>query len=86
MAIQHHESNVYKKRSLDYFETIYEESEENIKVMALAMHPYLSGSPHRIKYVRQTFEEILSKPGVICWDGVQILDWFKKVVEKPNTL
>ena len=74
MAIQHHESNVYKKRSLDYFETIYEESEENIKVMALAMHPYLSGSPHRIKYVRQTFEEILSKPGVICWDGVQILE------------
>jgi hypothetical protein len=46
----------------------------------------LSGSPHRIKYVRQTFEEILSKPGVICWDGVQILDCFKKIVEKPNTL
>ena len=86
MAIQHHESNVYKKRSLDYFETIYEESEENIKVMALAMHPYLSGSPHRIKYVRQTFEEILSKPGVICWDGVQILEWFERTVGKPGSL
>ena len=75
-----------KKRSLDYFETIYEESESNMKVMALAMHPYLSGSPHRIKYVRQTFEEILSKPGVIAWDGIKILDWFKKVVQKPATL
>ena len=60
MAIQHHESQVYKNRSLDYFETIYQESEDNMKVMAIAMHPYLSGSPHRIKYVRETFEEIIA--------------------------
>jgi hypothetical protein len=86
MAIQHHESQVYKNRSLDYFETIYKESEDNMKVMALAMHPYLSGSPHRIKYVRETFEEILSKPGVVCWDGQKILNWFKKQVEKPGSL
>ena len=86
MAIQHHESQVYKNRSLDYFETIYEESEDNMKVMALAMHPYLSGSPHRIKYVRETFEEILSKPGVVCWDGQKILNWFKEQVEKPGSL
>jgi hypothetical protein len=45
--------------------------------MSLAMHPYLSGSPHRIKYIRETFEEILSKPEVVCWDGQQILNWFK---------
>ena len=86
MAIQHHESQVYKNRSLDYFETIYQESEDNMKVMAIAMHPYLSGSPHRIKYVRETFEEILSKPGVVCWDGEQILNWFKKEVQKPGSL
>ena len=46
--------------------------------MSIAMHPYLSGSPHRIKYVRETFEHILSKPGVVCWDGEQILDWFSE--------
>lgn len=76
MAIQHHTSQVFRDRALDYFETIYAESAETTKVMAIAMHPYLSGSPHRIKYVRQTFEHILAQPGVVCWDGEQILDWF----------
>ena len=45
--------------------------------MSLAMHPYVSGSPHRIKYIRETFEEILSKPKVVCWDGQQILNDFR---------
>ncbi len=81
MAIQHHTSEVFRDRALDYFETIYAESEETAKVMAIAMHPYLSGSPHRIKYVRETFEHVLSKPGVVCWDGEQILDWFLQ--ERP---
>ncbi len=81
MAIQHHASEIYRSRALDYFETIYAESHETAKVMALAMHPYLSGSPHRIKYVRETFEHILSQPGVVCWDGEQIVDWY--VSERP---
>lgn len=78
MAIQHHPSEVYRNRALDYFDTIYAESEDTVRIMAVAMHPYLSGSPHRIRYVRETFEHILSKPGVVCWDGEQILDWYLK--------
>ena len=81
MAIQNHCSEVFLQRALDYFETIYAESHETTKVMAIAMHPYLSGAAHRIKYVRETFEHILSQPGVVCWDGEQILDWFIK--ERP---
>ena len=86
MAIQHHPSEVYLNRSLDYFETIYAESGETAKVMALAMHPYLSGSPHRIKYVRRAFEHILSQPGVVCWDGEEILDWFAEEVPAPESM
>ncbi len=81
MAIQHHQSQEFKTRSLDYFDTVYAESHEHTRIMAVAMHPYLSGSPHRIRYVRETFEHILSQPGVVCWDGEQILDWFNK--ERP---
>jgi hypothetical protein len=36
----------------------------------------LSGMPHRIKYVRQAFEQMLSMPGVEAWDGEKILDWY----------
>ena len=83
MAIQHQSSEIFLKRALDYFETIYTESYETAKVMVVAMHPYLSGAAHRIRYVRETFEHILSKPGVVCWDGEQILDWFTK--EQPSS-
>ena len=41
-----------------------------------AVHPFLSGPPHRIRHVERTFEEILSKPGVACWSGKKILDWY----------
>ena len=81
MAIQNHCSEAFLQRALDYFETIYAESHETTKVMAVAMHPYLSGAAHRIKYVRETFEHILSQPDVVCWDGEQILNWFIK--ERP---
>ncbi len=84
MAIQHHPSEVYRNRALDYFETIYGESHETVKIMAVAMHPYLSGSPHRIRYVRETLEYILSRPGVVCWDGEQILDWYLKQQPLPG--
>jgi len=79
MAIQHHTSSEFKRRSLDYFDTVYAESHDQMRIMAVAMHPYLSGSPHRIRYVRETFEHILAQPGVVCWDGEQILDWFNAV-------
>lgn len=74
--IQFHESEIYFKRACDYFDCIYEESADNALVMAMAVHPYISGSPHRIKYVRKTIEYITSKPDVVCWDGEQILDWY----------
>ena len=74
--IQYHESEIYYKRACDYFDCLYEESEDNVRVMALAVHPYISGSPHRIKYIRKTLEYIVTKPGVVTWDGEQILDWY----------
>ena len=76
MMIQHHGSAEFQKRALDYFECIYEESAETTRIMALAVHPYISGSPHRIRYVAETLEHIVSQPGVQVWNGEQILDWY----------
>jgi hypothetical protein len=43
--------------------------------MSIAMHPNLSGVPHRIGHVQRASEEILSRPGVAAWGGRKILDW-----------
>lgn len=76
MAIQHHESSAFLKRALDQFECLYEEGAQTPRVMALAVHPYLSGMPHRIKYVRQAFEHFKSQGAVHICDGEHILDWY----------
>ena len=72
----HHPSEMMYRRALDHFTCLYEESAEHAKIMAIACHPYLSGVPHRIRHVQHTFEEILSRDGVVAWDGSQILDWY----------
>jgi len=76
MALQHHPSEMMYRRALDHFTCLYEESGERAKIMAIACHPYLSGVPHRIGHVQRTFEEILSRDGVVAWDGSKILDWY----------
>ena len=76
MALQHHPSEVWHTRALDHFNTLYAESAERPKIMAIACHPYLSGVPHRIGHVQNTFAEILAHDGVVAWNGEKILDWY----------
>ena len=54
----------------------YAESESITRVMAISVHPYLSGVPHRIGYLEKIYEHILARPGVLMWTGEQILDWY----------
>jgi len=76
MMIQHHASDIYLKRALDSFDWLYEEAKESARVMAFAVHPYISGVPHRIAYIQEALEQIVNKPGVVIWNGEQILDWY----------
>src|SRR5690606_20044264 len=76
MALQNHTSDELYRRSMDAFDCLYAESTERAKIMSIAVHPFLSGQPHRIRHVERTFEDILSRPGVACWSGEKILDWY----------
>jgi len=76
MAVQHHQSEVFLQRVKDSFDCLYQEGGEHVRVMGIAVHPFLSGVPHRIKYVEQAFQYILDRPGVKCMTGRQILDWY----------
>jgi hypothetical protein len=76
MALQNHSSGEFHRRAMDAFDCLYAESAGRAKIMSIAVHPYLSGQPHRIGHVERTFEELLSRPGVACWNGEKILDWY----------
>ena len=85
MALQHHASDVWHSRAMDHFNTLYAESAERPKIMAIACHPYLSGAPHRIGHVQQTYAEILAHDGVVAWNGEQILDWYRVETDRGQT-
>ena len=78
MIVQHHESDYLLKRTIDQFDRLYAEGKDRAKVMALAIHPYISGQPHRIKYLEAIYDYVNRFDGVLHWNGVQILDWYKK--------
>ena len=77
MMIQHHRASELFDRAMDQFERLYAEGEDSARVMAIAVHPYITGVPHRIKYYEKIFETLAGKPGVLFWTGEQILDWYK---------
>jgi allantoinase len=79
MIVQHHESDYFLRRAIDAFDRLYQEGEHRAKVMAVAMHPYISGQPHRIKYLEAIYDYAAKFEGVLHWNGEQIFEWFMKV-------
>lgn len=78
-VIQQHHSPELFERARDQFDTLYREGAENARVMAIAVHPYVTGAPHRIKYFDQIFEYMKRYEGVLFMTGSEIIDWYKSV-------
>ncbi|MFQ5857241.1 MAG: polysaccharide deacetylase family protein [Anaerolineae bacterium] len=75
--IQQHRSPEIFERARDQFDTLYREGADSARVMAISVHPYVTGVPHRIKYFDQIFEYIKQHEGVLFMTGGEILDWYK---------
>jgi allantoinase len=76
MIVQHHESGYWQKKCCDQFDRLWQEGSERPRIMAIAIHPYISGQPHRIKYLEEVYAHINSHEGVLHWNGAQIYDWY----------
>lgn len=77
-ALQEHSSEMILKRGRDQFDRLYEEGAESARVMAISLHPYITGVPHRIKYLEELLAYIRSKPDVAFMKGDEILDWYRE--------
>jgi len=65
MVVQHHESDYLLKRAVDQFDRLYAEGQQRAKILALAIHPYISGQPHRIKYLEAIYDYLDRFDGVV---------------------
>lgn len=75
IAVQHQSPEEFLRRMRDTFDRLYAEGTEQARVMGIAIHPYLSGVPHRIKYLEQGLDHIRGHKDVLFWKGEQLLDW-----------
>jgi allantoinase len=76
MLIQHHKASEYYDRAIDQVEQLYEDAAQSARIMALVVHPYIMGAPHRLKYLRNVLSRIRDRPDVLFWTGEEILDWY----------
>jgi allantoinase len=79
MIVQHHESDYLLRRAIDQFDRLHAEGKDRAKIVSLAIHPYISGQPHRIKYLEAIYDHVNRHEGVLHWNGAEILDWFLSV-------
>ncbi len=77
MLVQHHKAAELYDRTMDQFERLYADGEATARVMCLAVHPYITGVPHRIRYFEEALRAMSERPGVAFWTGEEILDWYR---------
>jgi peptidoglycan/xylan/chitin deacetylase (PgdA/CDA1 family) len=76
-AVQQQPSDEIWRRGRDTFDRLWLDGAKAPRVMAISIHPYLTGVPHRIKYLEMLYDYILGHDGVVMWTGAEILDWYK---------
>ena len=58
------------------FDTLYEEGEDSARVMAICLHPFVIGVPHRIGALDEALKYITDHEGVWCATGSEIVDHY----------
>jgi peptidoglycan/xylan/chitin deacetylase (PgdA/CDA1 family) len=70
----------FEKNVKAQFDCLYRESERAPRVMAIALHPFISGAPYWNGALDRALEYVSTKPGVWLATGSEIIDHFAKQV------
>jgi len=76
-ALQHHDSDVFLSRGKAQFDRLYQEGADNARVMAISIHPYITGVPHRIAALEGLLDYVGSHDGAAWMTASQIGDWYR---------
>jgi len=81
-SVQVHKSDEIFTRGKLQFDRLYQEADENVKIMAISVHPYLTGVPHRISFFEQLLDYIIKHQDVEIMTGKDIYNWYTAQVPK----
>jgi peptidoglycan/xylan/chitin deacetylase (PgdA/CDA1 family) len=72
----HYEGDYFARICKAQFDQLYKEGVESGRVMCIALHPFLIGQPHRIKYLDEILSHIMSHEGVWQTTADEIAEYY----------
>jgi allantoinase len=74
----HHTEDDFRDALIDQFDVLYKESAtQGGRVMAISLHPWITGQPYRIGALEQALDHIMAHQGVWAATGAAIADAWK---------
>jgi len=83
-GLQNHRSDEFYHRGVAQLDRLIADGAESTRVMAVSVHAYLTGVPHRIAGFEKLLDYIQSRPEVKIMTGEDIADWYRAQVPPPN--
>jgi allantoinase len=80
-ALQHQASDQFLRRGMDQFDRLYLEGSDNARVMAISIHPYITGVPHRIRYLEELLDYVGNHDGTVFMTASEIGDWYTRAMQ-----
>jgi hypothetical protein len=79
VMIQHHDEQELPRRARLQAARLLQEAEASAgcKVMGIAIHPYITGVPHRIGALESLFAELAADPRIAFLQGEAIAAWYR---------
>jgi len=81
--IEKHSSDELYRRLADTLTTFESETESNIRIIPISLHPHLMGEPHRFPYLERMLDMLCDRLDTAFMSGSEIADWFESVEIPP---
>jgi peptidoglycan/xylan/chitin deacetylase (PgdA/CDA1 family) len=75
-AVERHATGEMAKRLAHTLELFEREASEEVRVLAIGLHPHLISVPHRFHELEDMIDRLQASPQVIFTTGSAICDWF----------
>ncbi|MDO9500850.1 polysaccharide deacetylase family protein [Falsiroseomonas sp.] len=77
VMIQHHDEQELPRRARLHAARLLAEATTTPRVMCIAIHPYITGVPHRIAALEAMLDDLAAMPGIAFMQARDILAWYE---------
>ncbi|MEM8664938.1 MAG: polysaccharide deacetylase family protein [Pseudomonadota bacterium] len=76
-ALQQHTADEFLNRGRAQFDRLHAEGAHSARVMAISVHPYITGVPHRMGVLEALLDYVAGHDDAVFMTACEIGDWYK---------